>query len=452
VFHDYWVRKLSPVQHNIYLNESPDANCRLLLEIPTQKYDPVVARIEANQGRILRSIDILPLLAVEIPLAALKDIASLPRVVKIWNDLPVTMIEQQVTGLEDTIAYNYDYSGKGIVVAVLDTGIFPHEDLITPNNRILAWLDLVNQKPSPYDDNGHGTQVAGIIAGNGSVSGGAKKGIAPEAWLVGIKVLDRNGNGRISDLIAAIEWCIQTLPLFNIKIINLSLNMAVQDRFYADPLLRAITAAWRKGLTVITTSQFKKEGATRANSPSVYLPPHLITVDSLRDQQTLTLNDNPLKNPELNGSTAYYHLKPDLITSGDNLASLGVDGDYNMCCGGSMATAIVTGATALILQKWPYCQPDRIKYLLMKKAKDLGLGQNLQGAGLLNIEGIIGIARKKPAANQSIVPMNMNQIMWTILKMMSQNSEGLGDYPKEIFINLLGLLLKNAGERMNTVN
>src|SRR5699024_10225820 len=86
-------------------------------------------------------------------------------------------------------------SGIGVTIAVLDTGIYPHDDLTTPENRIIAFHDLINGETEPYDDNGHGTHCAGDAAGNGALSDGKYKGPAPEADIIGVKVLDESGGG-----------------------------------------------------------------------------------------------------------------------------------------------------------------------------------------------------------------------------------------------------------------
>ena len=116
-----------------------------------------------------RELHLMPLLVAELPLSGLKALVGSGHIIKIWDDVPVHI----VLGFDHSLKNNLPVLGlgsyrKGVVVAVLDTGIYPHDDLITPYNRILAWNDLINQENSPYDDNGHGTHVAGIIAGNGT--------------------------------------------------------------------------------------------------------------------------------------------------------------------------------------------------------------------------------------------------------------------------------------------
>ena len=142
------------------------------------------------------------------------------------------------------------FDGKGVTVAVVDTGIFAHPDFTVPENRIAAFVDLVNNRKDPYDDNGHGTHVAGIVAGNGSRSNGLYQGIAPAARLVGVKVLDAYGSGVLSNVIRGIQWCVRQKERLDIRVINLSLGAPAQDSFRDDPLCQAVQAAWQRGIVV----------------------------------------------------------------------------------------------------------------------------------------------------------------------------------------------------------
>lgn len=115
-------------------------------------------------------------------------------------------------------------TGKGVTIAVIDTGVYPHADLTKPENRIIAFKDFVNDQEKPYDDNGHGTHCSGDAAGNAYQSDGQYIGPAPEASVVGVKVLDQQGSGRLSTIIQGIEWCMNNKEEFNIRIISLSLG------------------------------------------------------------------------------------------------------------------------------------------------------------------------------------------------------------------------------------
>ena len=120
--------------------------------------------------------------------------------------------------------------------------------------RVAAFVDFVNGRTSPYDDNGHGTHVAGIIAGNGFDSLGVRAGIAPDAHLVSLKVLDQNGRGVISNVIAALDWAVANKAAYNIRVINLSVGAAVTESYKTDPLTLAAKRAVDAGIVVVTAA------------------------------------------------------------------------------------------------------------------------------------------------------------------------------------------------------
>ncbi len=418
----FWVRKLSlPLRTDEVLSQS-DSPRRLIIEVMSSRnMDRIAAMVDANQGRIHKEIRMIPSLVADLPFSSLEELARSRYVYKIWQDAPVyARLDVAVPSSGGLIPYQAGLTGKGIVVAVLDTGIDPHEDLTTPTNRILAWKDIVNKENSSYDDNGHGTHVAGIIAGNGRYSNGKYRGIAPEAKLVGVKILNEEGNGKLSDVISGIEWCIDSLSALNIRVINLSIGSEVQESYRSDPLCRATTTAWENGITVCTAAGNSGPGPGSINTPGIN--PVIITVGNLDDQNTLTNIDDILSPSSSRGPTPDDVIKPDLVAPGTDITSLKVGGGYTTLSGTSMATPLVTGAVALILQKWSNLKPDQIKSILMRKARDVGVGPNLQGAGALDLETIFEdeITKKKPSENEPDLNFG-GLLLKTILKMLVSN-------------------------------
>lgn len=408
-----WRAKLSrPLQKPDFSKRLDDRH-RFIVEFSGSKTEKVAVVIEANQGKIHGELKLMPSLAVELPYCSLEELARLRWVKKVWYDAPVTVgLDTAVPGVGGTKAREVGFTGKDVVIAVLDTGIYPHPDLILPENRILAWHDLVNQKEKPYDDNGHGTHVSGIIAGNGRSSGGRYKGIAPEAMLVGVKVLDGKGSGNISNLLAGIEWCLDNMASLRIKVINLSLGTPAQESYRLDPICRATTAAWQKGIIVCAAAGNEGPDQNTINSPGIN--PKIITVGNVDDRETIAPDDDRLNRSSGRGPTIDNLMKPDLLAPGTNITSLKVSGGYRSLSGTSMSTPLVSGASALILQKWPGLGPDKIKQLLIRNARSLGLEANQQGAGVLDLNKIFAPKPPDPPSSRSTVLMHDNSVQYIL--------------------------------------
>ena len=148
----------------------------------------------------------------------------------------------------------YGYTGAGVTVAFIDSGItsYQHPDLA--DGRVLAFVDFVNGRTTKYDDNGHGTAVAGIIGGTGKLSSKKYAGMAPGASLVSLKVLDENGRGSVGDILKALDWVYTNGAAYGVRVVNLSAGAAVTESYYTDPLTLATKALVDKGITVVAAA------------------------------------------------------------------------------------------------------------------------------------------------------------------------------------------------------
>lgn len=211
------------------------------------------------------------------------------------------------------------YQGEGIGIAVIDTGIYPHPDLITPNNRIVAFVDFVNGKKVPYDDGGHGTHVAGDAAGNGMMSEGLFRGPAPKANLIGLKALAGKGGGKTSDVIKSIEWCIQNKDKYNIRIINMSLGHTAKKDYWNDPSNQAVKKAYEAGIIVVAAAG--NEGPEPGTVASPGDSPHAISVGAVDDNNTPCPLDDKITRFSSRGPTTGGLMKPDLVAPGEAIIS-----------------------------------------------------------------------------------------------------------------------------------
>lgn len=395
-----WDQKISSLLLRPEFTENPEKPCRLIVEMASPFTDKIASYIEANEGRVHREMRLVPSVVVEVPYSAVQYMVLSPHVRKIWYDVRVrVLLDIAVPTVGGAKAHDLGFTGKDITVAVIDTGIFPHPDLTYPENRIVAWHDLLSGRPEPYDDNGHGTHVSGIIAGNGAASRGKYIGMAPDVKLVGIKALDKDGGGNSSDIISALEWCIQNRETYNIKAINLSLGAAAQDSYNQDPLCRSVSAAWNNGMVVCVAAGNDGPDRRTINTPGIN--PKAITVGNLDDKGTVDTADDVLSDSSSRGPTVDNLVKPDLLAPGTNIMSLGVGGGYRALTGTSMAAPMVTGAVAQILQQSPSLKPDQVKNRLLKNARDLGLESNFEGSGALKMDGLFEQSSKETASQSN---------------------------------------------------
>lgn len=284
----------------------------------------------------------------------------------------------------DTVWNSLGYDGTGIVVAVVDTGIDAnHPDL---QGKVIGWYDAVNGKTTPYDDQGHGTHVAGIVAGTGAVNS-QYIGVAPGAKLVGVKVLDSTGSGSISTIIAGVDWVVQNKDKYGIKVINLSLGSS-QSSDGTDSLSQAVNNAWAAGLVVCVAAGNSGPNTYTVGSPAA--ASKVITVGAVDSTDTIASFSS-------RGPTADGRLKPEVVAPGVDIiaprasgTSMGtpIDNYYTKASGTSMATPHVAGVAALILQAHPTWTPDKIKTALIETADIVApteIADIAYGAGRVNV-------------------------------------------------------------------
>ncbi|MTI66277.1 MAG: peptidase S8 [Firmicutes bacterium] len=322
---------------------------------------------------------------------------NLREIEKLSNDPDVEYIsfDSKVFALMDiagkTISSKFPhekgFTGKKVTVAVIDTGVTPHNDLIKPKNRIVGFKDFVNGKNKPYDDNGHGTHVAGIIAGNGYASNKKYSGIAPEANILAVKALDESGSGNTSDIVSAIEWVIETKDVYDTKILNLSLGSPATNPYSSDPLARAAEEAVRAGITVVAAA-----GNSGPSAKTILCPgnsPSVITVGAIDDNKTPEPNDDFIAPFSSRGPTKDGIKKPDVVAPGVDIMSLSNAGsNYVSLSGTSMATPVVSGSCCLLYQKAKKINPSQVKSMLKKSCNDLKESNSDQGSGVINLKNL----------------------------------------------------------------
>lgn len=289
-------------------------------------------------------------------------------------------VEAAIQTLQLDKIWAQGFKGKGVGIAVLDTGIAPHPDLAS---RIVAFKDFVNGKEQPYDDRGHGTHVAGIAAGNGSASHGKYTGAAPEASLVGVKVMNAQGEGQLSDIIQGLQWAIENREQYNIRVVNMSLGARPSVPVKDDPLAQAALKATQAGLLVVAAAGNKGPYPGTIDTPAT--SPAVLSVGATVDYGTPDISDDKVAWYSGSGPTSFDNrVKPDVVAPGTNIVCADATGGwYVRDTGTSMATPLVAGAAALMLQARPDLRPDEVQALMRDTAQKIrSYGENIQGKGV----------------------------------------------------------------------
>jgi serine protease AprX len=336
------------------------------------------------------------------------NLANNPNVIYISSDRPLApTLSNAAPAVNAFAAWQAGYTGAGVGVALIDSGVSNHPDLhggLLGMSRVVWSQSFVPGNSDTNDQFGHGTHVAGLIAGNGASSTGPNytrqfTGIAPQANLINLRVLDQHGAGTDSAVIAAINQAIALKPIFNIRVINLSLGRAVYESYKLDPLCLAVEAAWKNGIVVVVAAGNNGRYQPTNGYATVTSPgndPYVITVGAMKPMGTPTRVDDLIASYSSKGPTAIDAVaKPDILAPGNLLVSLEapastlytqypsnqvpysyyVNGgssapssSYFTLSGTSMATGVVSGAVADLLQKSPSLNPDQVKARLMKTA------------------------------------------------------------------------------------
>ena len=281
----------------------------------------------------------------------------------------------------------------GITVAMLDTGVAFHPDF---DHRIIDFKDFVNGKSKLYDDSGHGTHVAGCICGSGVVSNGRYKGIAPYSRLVVGKVLDYKGDGLIENMAQGIEWVLERKAELDIRVLNISIGMgekAEEERI--NRLLSLVERAWNEGLVVVCAAG--NMGPEPMSLSPLGASRQVITV-GCHEGGYFGNRDHLCENYSGRGPSPYAMKKPDLVAPGTDIISCNAGiarrgryyrNAYVAKSGTSMATPIVSGAAALLLQKYPFYTNIQVKQKLQYTALDLNEPWNKQGWGMVRIDRLL---------------------------------------------------------------
>ena len=422
-------------------------------ERPSQQLEVIVQKVGISQqaesyvvqlgGTVIKDLPMINAFSAEITAEGAIQLANLPFVR--WISVDAPMVKTNCEDCIDTANLGSYYvqaigadllwnqtpylQGQGIAVAVIDSGINDgHQDLADSNGmtRVIADVNLSSITNNQKDKYGHGTHIAGIIGGNGYHSDGKYTGVAPKVNLINVKVCDDQGEATTSDVVDGLQWVLENKDIYNIRLVNLSLNSTMAESYHTSPLDAALEILWFNGIVVVVSAG--NSGIDMGNG--VLFPPandpFIITVGAIDDQGTPPTMDDMLASYSAYGITTDGFSKPDIVAPGTNIISLlpnpkgelwkehrenlVKDTDpvahYFRMSGTSMASAVTAGAVALLLQDEPNLNPDQVKFRLISTAHEFGAGS---GAGYLDVYDAV----TSDSSQSANLGTTISQLLWT---------------------------------------
>lgn len=334
-----------------------------------------------NVNEIIREFPFINALALEINSNKLIEICNhswIKNITKGANALALMNVSRKILGTE-----NSNLTGKDVTIAYIDTGISSHLDFCLKRNRIIKFVDLVNGKKRNYDDNGHGTFVSGVGSGNGIMSGGKYSGIAPLSNIVSIKALNQNGEANAVTILDAMQWIYDNVKKYNIKVVCMSFGSEPLGN--NDPIMKGAEVLWNKGITMVAAAGNSGPEFETIKSPGI--SPKIITVGGLNDNRDDNGNYEKEKFSIASFSSrgpALRRYKPDLVAPSINITSCSFQPEkiYTVMNGTSVATPMIAGLSALLLERDQNLTPEQVKFKLMSMSSGITFNRNLEGVGV----------------------------------------------------------------------
>ena len=374
-------------------------------------------------GKVEHVLSVIKGFSARVPARSVARLSSMPGISWVSPNRSLKMLAQygQDSGVASAVytdatraskAWGSGVTGAGVTVALIDTGVNTSGDL---GGQVVHAEDFTPEQDN-QDNFGHGTFVAGMIAGSGAASGGTIMGEAPGAKLVSLKIAGRDGSTDVVKVLEALEWIVTFKDVYGIRIVNMSLGFDSHQSYTVDPLDFAVERVWNDGVVVVTAAGNGGNAPGTITAPGS--DPFVITVGSSTDKTTVYNNDDKLSSFSSSGPTSDGFAKPDLLAPGRSVVSSRSPGSnidtsypdsaigatYGKGSGTSFSTGVVSGAAALILSRTPGLNPNQVKYRLMSSARGLTGGSTpATGSGLLDAFGAT-MSYATTEANQGVAP------------------------------------------------
>lgn len=359
--------------------------------------------VRSAGGAVGRQLAFIDGFAATVPTPSVADLERHTSVRAVSRNAPVTMNDtiamEQYDALPPDVSWPQSagltglpagIDGRGVTVAVLDTGLVRHPDL---GNRVVARVDMT-EGADGFDRYGHGSHMSGLVAGDGRSSAGRWRGAAPGAGVVSVKVADWNGATDVSQVVAGLEWVASHQKQFGIRVLSLSFGTESSQKADLDPLNHAVQKLWSSGVLVVVAAGNRGDG--KVDKPGD--DPYVLTVGAADTRGTADTRDDLVAPFSGGGTTQEGVEKPDVLAPGISLVSHRAvgstldamrprarEGDrYFRGSGTSQATAVVAGAAALVLQAAPALTPDQVKQTLIRTTTTTLASQDAGGNGIVH--------------------------------------------------------------------
>ena len=329
---------LAPLVAQAQQGAAANQTVRVIVQYKQVPQSAQVGRMQRLGAHLNQRLAVVKGIALTIPVSALPFLEADPEILSVTIDHPMKELDDitdVATGMPS--AWNAGFDGAGVGVAVIDSGINDsHPDLLDStesHSRVVYHQDFTgtattNSSGAQYDLYGHGTHVAGIIGGNGYLSGGNYTGVAPNVRLVDLRALDANGSGTDSTVIAAIQQAIALKSTYNIRVINLSLGRGIFVSYTQDPLCQAVESAWKAGIVVVVAAgNYGRVSVNNSNGfGTITAPgndPFVLTVGAMKSNGSSSPAAETKASFSSKGPTTYDHVvKPDIMAPGNDIVSL----------------------------------------------------------------------------------------------------------------------------------
>lgn len=357
-------------------------------------------KILSYRGTVLHSLDNISIICAYLSSSAIARLIEFPEVKWITRDTFCFLCANSVESSNRVrLSEKYSLTGKGIGIALIDTGVYPHYDLINPYNRIKYFKDFINDYKYPYDDHGHGTFIGGILCGNGGLSKGVYKGMAPGAYLYCYKAFNSQGKAFASDILAAIDSIINQCRDYNIRVLCMPIESYNNDFFVTECFSKLLDKAVENNIIPVVPSG--SNPSLEGSIEGIACLTNCITVGGLDTTRSIEKYDfsscgpfNKTLKPDLSAACVdVYSLNTNKRyiseRNGMKIYPPALEEAYCSYSGTSAAAAYISGICTLVLENNPNLSVKDVKALLKASCRNIELPRWQQGEGMVDVSKII---------------------------------------------------------------